>query len=123
VLNDRRISGKGFMAYSAIVLAVLGFGTGLVFRWKVLLPVIVFLPLVAIIFSASRGFGYKNGAMVIVVAEGILQAGYFAGLIIRFIAIAILASGRASNFKARRRLRERGIDPQASPPAGAGEAQ
>jgi hypothetical protein len=111
------------MVYSAIGLAVIGVGAGLAFRWKVLLPVIVLLPLAAIIFSTSRGLSYKNGAIVIVVAEGMLQAGYFAGLLIRSIAIASLRPGGALNFcKARRRLQERAIDPQPSPPAGAGEA-
>ena len=111
------------MAYSAIVLAALGFGIGLVFRWKVLLPVIVLLPLAAIFFFASRGYSYKEGAIVIIAAEGILQAGYFAGLMIRSIAIAILGSGAALNFKARRRHRERGIDPQTSQPTDAGKAR
>ena len=106
------------MLYSAIGLAVIGVGAGLAFRWKVLLPVIVLLPLAAIIFSASRGFSYKNAAIVIIVAEGILQAGYFAGLLIRSIAIASLRPGGALNFfKARRRLRERANDRQTSPPA------
>jgi hypothetical protein len=110
------------MLYSAIGLAAIGVGAGLAFRWKVLLPVIVLLPLAAIILAASCGSSYKNGAIVIIVAEVILQVGYFAGLLIRSIAIANLRPSGPNFCKARRRLQERAIDPKSSPPAGAGEA-
>jgi hypothetical protein len=99
--------------------AVIGVGAGLAFRWKVLLPVIVLLPLAAITFSASRGFSYKDAAIVTFVAEGILQAGYFVGLLTRSIAGASLRPGAAFEFfKARRHPRDRPTPPT----AGAGEA-
>jgi hypothetical protein len=111
------------MVYSALGLAVIGVGTGLAFRWKVLLPVIVLLPLAAIVFSVSRGFSYKDTIIVVLAAEGILQVGYFAGLLIRFIADASLRPGGVLNFfKARRDSRGQANDRQSSPPAGAGEA-
>jgi hypothetical protein len=84
-----------FMIYSAVGLAVMGVGAGLVFRWKVLLPIIVLLPLAAIVFLVSRGYSYKETAIVIVVAEGILQGGYFLGLLIRFVAVGSLRFGGA----------------------------
>ena len=122
VPSDRLIL-RSFMLYSAIGLAVMGVAAGLAFRWKVLLPVIVLLPLAAIMFSVSRGFSYKDTAIVILVAEGIVQVGYFAGLLIRSIAIASLRPGGALNlFKARRDPQERANDRQTSPSAGAGEA-
>lgn len=111
------------MVYSAIGLAVIGVGAGLAFRWKVLLPIIVLLPLAAVIFSASRGFSYKDAAIVTFVAEGILQAGYFVGLLMRSFASASLRPGDVFGFlKARRHPRERANDRQTPPPAGAGES-
>jgi hypothetical protein len=111
------------MTYSAIGLAVIGVGAGLAFRWKVLLPVIVLLPLAAIAFSVSRAFSFKDTAIVIFVAEGILQGGYCVGLLIRFIVAASLRSGGVLNFfKRRRDSEERGKDRQTTPAAGAGKA-
>jgi hypothetical protein len=117
--SDRLIFGKFFMIYSAMGLAVIGVGAGLAFRWKVLLPIIVLLPLAAITFSASRGFSYKDAAIVTFVAEGMLQAGYVVGLMTRSIAGASLRRGAALDlFKGRCHPRDR----QTPPTAGAGEA-
>ena len=105
------------MLYSAVGLAVIGAAAGLAFRWKVLLPIIVFLPVVAI-FSVSRGFSYENAAIVVVVAEGLLQGGYFVGSLIRFIATAGHRSvGALSFLKTPRDPKEPGNDRHAAPPA------
>jgi hypothetical protein len=109
------------MVYFAVGLAAIGVAAGLAFRWKILLPIIVLLPLAAIIFSVSRGFSYEDTAIGVFVAEGILQGGYFVGLLIRFIATAGLR--RALDFfRARRDREKRGNDPHVAPPAEAGEA-
>lgn len=76
------------MEYAAVGLAILGAAAGLAFRWKVLLPIIILLPVAAIIFSFSRNFDYGNTVIAVVVAEAILQSGYFVGLLIRHIAAA-----------------------------------
>jgi hypothetical protein len=111
------------MLYSAMGVAAIGVGAGLAFRWKVLLPVIVLLPLAATMFSVSRGFIYKETAIVIFIAEGILQGGYFVGLLVRFIATASLRPGGVLNFsKTRGNPEERGKDRRTAPTAGAGEA-
>jgi hypothetical protein len=67
-------------------------------RWKVLLPVIVLLPLLTIIFSVSRGLTPRDIAIVVIVAEAVLQGGYFLGLLIRLITTAGLRLARASSF-------------------------
>jgi hypothetical protein len=111
------------MAYSAIGLALIGFGTGLAFRWKVLLPVVVLIPLAAIIFSVSRGFSYREAVMVIAIAEGVLQAGYILGLSLGVLTAATLQQGGALNVrKTRRNPDEQTKDGHTLPSAGAGKA-
>lgn len=96
------------MIYSAIGLAVIGAAVGLVFRWKVLLPVIALVPVAAIVFSVSRSLSYVDTAIVVVVAEAVLQGGYFIGLLIRFVSTASMRSaGGAGFFRGRR---DPGID-------------
>ena len=82
------------MEYYAVGLAVLGAVVGVAFRWKVLLPIIGLLPLASIIFGISRGLGVLDTAIVIIVAEAILQGGYLVGLLIRAAAAACLRSKR-----------------------------
>jgi hypothetical protein len=123
VLSDRLIFGKFFMIYSAIGLAVIGVGAGLAFRWKVLLPLIVLLPLAAVVFSVSSGFGYADSAIVIFVAEAILQCGYIIGLLISFFATSCLRPGGVLKvFKGQSDSPNRASAQQTVPPAGAGEA-
>ena len=100
----RRDLGGTYMIYSAVGLAVIGVAAGLAFRWKVLLPVIVLLPFAAAIFPGSRDI--KDTVIVILVAEAVLQGGYFAGLLIRFMAIAGMRAASASAFFKRRRDRK-----------------
>jgi hypothetical protein len=83
------------MMYSAVGLAVAGAAVGSAFRWKVLLPIIILLPLAAIIFSVPRGLTSGETAVVILGAEAILQVGYFAGLLIRFTVTAAMRSASA----------------------------
>lgn len=108
--------------YSAIGLAVLGAAIGLVFRWKVLLPVIVLLPFAAIILSVSRGLSYRDAAIVVIVAEAVLQGGYFAGLLMRYVFDASIGStGARSFFRSRRNPGTGAEDRRAAPPAEAGK--
>ena len=102
------------MIYSAVGLAVLGAAAGLAFRWKVLLPIILILPIAVIIFSFSRGLGYADTAIAVIVAEAILQGGYFAGLLLRLMANAI-----SGLFKSRRDPEALRKDQRTAPPAEA----
>jgi hypothetical protein len=72
--------------YYSVGLAVLGVAVGVAFRWQVLLPAIGLLPPVSIIFSICRGLGFLDTVIVIVLAEAVLQGGYFVGLLIRAVA-------------------------------------
>jgi hypothetical protein len=39
----------------------------------------------SIIFSVSRGLSFLDAALVVVVAQAVLQAGYFTGLFVRHV--------------------------------------
>lgn len=90
------------MIYSAVGLTVIGVAAGLAFRWKVLLPVIIILPFAAVAFSISRGFGYETTTGVVVGAEAILQGGYFAGVLIRFVGATAMRLIGSPAVKSRR---------------------
>jgi hypothetical protein len=88
------------MLYFAALLALVGATAGLTFRWKLLLPVIVLLPFTAIIFAASRSL--RDTVLFILVAEAVLQGGYFVGLLTRFTATVGMRSATASSLLRRR---------------------
>lgn len=108
------------MVYFAVGLAVIGAAAGIAFRWKVLLPVILLLPLLTIVFSVSRGLTPGNIAIVVIVAEAILQGSYFLGLLMRFITTAGMRLAGASTFFKNRDDRDGPANNRhAAPPAGA----
>lgn len=110
------------MIYSAIGLAVIGTAAGLAFRWKVLLPVIVLLPFAAIIFSVSRSLSHQDTAIAVIVAEAILQGGYFAGLLIRFASTTSTRSAGISGlFKGRGDAKARDNDGHSAPSTEVGK--
>jgi hypothetical protein len=110
------------MTYFAVGLAVIGAAAGLAFRWKVLLPVIVLLPFAAIILSVSHSLDLENAVIIVLVAEAILQGGYFVGLLIRSIAAAVMRSaGAAGLLESRRVSKTVDNDRHPAPQAGAGE--
>jgi uncharacterized membrane protein YbhN (UPF0104 family) len=71
------------MLFAAIALALVGFAVGVVFRFKVLLPILLLLLLVSIIFSVGRGFGFLETVLTVMVAQTIIQTSYFLGLVAR----------------------------------------
>ena len=73
------------MVYAAIALAFVGAAVGLVFRLKILLPVLGLLLIVSIAFSLERGFSFLDTALTIMVVQTILQGSYFLGLVIRAV--------------------------------------
>jgi len=73
------------MVYAAIALAFVGAAVGLVFRLKILLPVLGLLLIVSVAFSLERGFSFLDTALTIMVVQTILQGSYFLGLVIRAI--------------------------------------
>ena len=73
------------MGYAAIALAVVGFGLGVTFRFKVLLPFLVLLLIISIVFTATHGFNFPRAALAVIEVQSIVQVGYFFGVVLRAI--------------------------------------
>jgi len=76
------------MAYAAIALAIMGFVVGVMFRFRILLPILLGLLLVSIAFSLSRDLGFLGLVWTVMVAQAIVQASYFLGLLARSLVAA-----------------------------------
>jgi hypothetical protein len=73
------------MVYAAIALALVGVAVGLMFRLKILLPVLGLLLVVSVVFSLERGFSFLDTALTIMAVQTIVQGSYFLGLVIRAV--------------------------------------
>jgi hypothetical protein len=71
------------MTYAAIALAILGFVVGVMFRFRVLLPILLALLLVSIVFALAHELGFLGVVSTVMVAQAIVQASYFLGLVAR----------------------------------------
>jgi hypothetical protein len=71
------------MGDAAIALTILGFAVGVVFRVRVLLPILALLLVASIVFSLVRGFTFVETALTIMAAQSIVQGSYFLGLLVR----------------------------------------
>jgi hypothetical protein len=71
------------MGYLTIALATLGFSVGVVFRLRVLLPVLAVLLVGSIGFSLARNFTVLNTALTIITTQGTVQSSYFLGMLAR----------------------------------------
>ncbi len=71
------------MGYAIAALAVIGFAVGVVFRLKVLLPILAILLVASVIFAVSRGYGIVDALLTIILVQIIVQAGYFLGIVLR----------------------------------------
>ena len=69
------------MGYAAIALAIMGLVTGIMFRTRVLLAIVALLLPVSVGVAASRGFSFLGTALIIMIAQTILQTSYFLGLL------------------------------------------
>ena len=76
------------MTYAAIALAIMGFVVGVMFRFRILLPILLGLLLVSIAFSLSRDLGFLGLVWTVMVAQAIVQASYFLGLLARSLVAA-----------------------------------
>jgi hypothetical protein len=81
------------MEYAAVILAIVGFVLGLTSRMKMLLPVVAGLFVVSLGFSIGQGFTFLESALTVMVAQTILQACYFVGLIARALIYSAQNSG------------------------------
>jgi hypothetical protein len=71
------------MQHAAISLAIVGFVVGVMFRFRVLLPILLALLLVSIVFALGKGFTFLGAIWAIMLAQAIVQASYFLGLVAR----------------------------------------
>ena len=78
------------VASGAIVIALLGFGVGLVFRLNVLIAVLVLLLFLSIGYSIAHHVGFLKAVLTIVGVQVIAQVSYFLGLFAR----SLLGDGR-----------------------------
>jgi hypothetical protein len=73
------------MTYAAIALAIMGFVVGVMFRFRVLLPILLGVLLLSVVFSLSREQGMLGIVLTVMAAQAIVQASYFLGLVARSI--------------------------------------
>ena len=73
------------MGYPAIALAVVGFGLGVTFRFKVLLPILMLLLIISIVYTATQDFNFPRAALEIVEVQSVVQVGYFFGILLRAV--------------------------------------
>ena len=76
------------MGNAAVVLAILGFAVGMLFRLEVLLPILGLLLIASVVFSLTHGFTLLDTALTIMAAQTIVQGSYFLGLVVRSILAA-----------------------------------
>jgi hypothetical protein len=73
------------MEYAAIVLAVVGLVTGIMFRLRVLLALVALLFLASVAVGVGSGFGFLKTLLTVLAAQTILQTSYFLGLVVAAI--------------------------------------
>jgi hypothetical protein len=71
------------MQHAAIALAIVGFAVGVMFRFRVLLPILLALLLVSVVFALGKGFTFIGAIWAVMLAQAIVQASYFLGLVAR----------------------------------------
>jgi hypothetical protein len=73
------------MGYAALGLSIVGFVTGLVSPFKVLLLLILLLLFVSTGFAVANGLSLLRAALVVVAAQTIFQTSYFLGAVARYV--------------------------------------
>lgn len=73
------------MDYLTIAFAVFGIAVGLLFRFRVLLPIILLVAVLSVAVSLSHGHGFTEAALSLMKWQVILQGSYFLGLTIKAI--------------------------------------
>jgi hypothetical protein len=73
------------MGIAAIAVAILGVTLGLTCRLRFLLAVILTALVMTTIFVSTQSYGVLKSLLVIVVAQVLLQSGFFAGLVARSV--------------------------------------
>lgn len=71
------------MGFTVIALAVFGFAVGVVFRLKVLLPILAVTLVGSVIFALISRYGSVDTILTVFIVQIIIQGGYFFGTIAR----------------------------------------
>jgi hypothetical protein len=77
------------MGFAAVALVILGFAVGTMFRITVLLPMLLLLLIASIAFAVVQGFSLLEGALVVFLAQTIIQVSYFLGLIAHAVLVSV----------------------------------
>ena len=77
------------MEFAARVLVIIGFVVGTMFRINVLLPLLLLLLVVSIAFSVVSGFSVLETALMVFLAQTIVQVSYILGLIAHAVLLAL----------------------------------
>lgn len=75
------------MVWTAIGLAISGVAAGILLQLKIFLTIVGLLLVVSVAFSLANGFSFLDTALTIIVAQTMLQSGYFLGVVIRAIVV------------------------------------
>src|SRR5215470_4755634 len=73
------------MEYAALLIALSGLVTGIMFRLRVLLALVAALLVAAIMVAVESGYGLLGTALTVLIAQTILQGSYFLGLVLATI--------------------------------------
>jgi hypothetical protein len=76
------------MGYAAIILVLIGFALGALFRLKVLITILALLLVPSIAFSIASGFSFLDTALTVMIVQSITQGSYFLGLVARTVFIS-----------------------------------
>ncbi|CCE11079.1 hypothetical protein BRAS3843_620033 [Bradyrhizobium sp. STM 3843] len=79
------------MGEAAVLVAVTGFAVGTMFPITALLPFLFVVLMASILFSVHRDLSLFHTALVIILAQAIIQYGYCLGVVVRF---ALIDRGR-----------------------------
>jgi hypothetical protein len=69
------------MEYAAIAIAILGAALGLVSRLRFLLGAMLIVLATTLIYLLSNHYSFLGSLLIVVVAQTLLQGGYFVGLV------------------------------------------
>jgi hypothetical protein len=86
------------MGYAAIMLAIIGVLTGIVFRMRILLSIVALVLVVSIAFAVDNGFSFLNTALTTLIAETIFQTSCFLGLLAAAVIQGLIARGASAEF-------------------------
>lgn len=71
------------MGFTVIALAIFGFAVGVVFRLKVLLPILAVTLVASVVFALVHRYGAMDTILTVITVQMVIQGGYFFGTIAR----------------------------------------